>query len=152
MSRGLFETAVGAMVLLVAAGFLFYASSVANIGATGGYELSIEFDDATGLAAGTDVRIAGVPVGQVIGRSIDPESFFVTVRIRLEDQYQLPTDSVASIASGGLLGDRFLTLEPGIDFEMLGPGDTITFTNVQPSLEELIGQAVFSIQGSGAGN
>ena len=133
------ELAAGAVVLVVAGGFLTYA--IANNGTSGGggYQLKAAFDHIDGLAVGSDVRMAGVKVGSVLGASIDPRSYLADVTLSLRDDIKLPTDSSAEVTSDGLLGGKYLALSPGGSERMLPPGGTITVTQGSVSLEQLLG-------------
>ena len=143
--RSIAEVLTGAVVLLVAAGFLAYA--VANSGRTGasGYPLLARFEHIDGLGVGADVRLAGVKVGSVTDERIDPQSFQAVVRLSVRDDLKLPKDTAAIITSESLLGGKFLSLQPGGDEAILQAGQTITITQSSVSLEELLGKFIFSM-------
>jgi phospholipid/cholesterol/gamma-HCH transport system substrate-binding protein len=143
--RSIVEVLTGAVVLLVAAGFLAYA--VANSGRTSasGYPLYARFEHIDGLGVGADVRLAGVKVGSVTDARIDPQSFQAIVRLSLRDDIKLPKDSAAIITSESLLGGKYLSLQPGGDEAILQAGQTITITQSSVSLEELLGKFIFSM-------
>lgn len=149
--RSIAEVLAGAVVLLVAAGFLMFA--VTNSGRTSmsgpGVTLTAKFDRIDGLAPGADVRIAGVKVGSITGQRIDPESFLAVLTMRIDGSLKIPSDSSAEIASEGLLGGRFVSLVPGGSERMLRDGGEITITQSAISLESLLGRFIFSMtQGS----
>ena len=139
------ELVTGAAVLVVAAGFLTYA--IANNGTRGGsgYPLHAAFDHIDGLAVGSDVRLAGVKVGSVLGTTIDPRSFLADVTLSVRDDIKLPTDSSAEVTSDGLLGGKYLALSPGGADRILPVGGTITVTQGSVSLEQLLGKFIFSV-------
>jgi len=139
------ELLTGAVILLLAAGFLGYA--VAHSGRTGlaGYPLIARFDRIDGLSVGSDVRLAGVKIGTVSNARIDPQSYLAVVTLTVQDAIQLPKDSSAEVTSDGLLGGKFLSLSPGGDTTMLKPGGTITITQSSVSLEQLLGKFIFSV-------
>jgi phospholipid/cholesterol/gamma-HCH transport system substrate-binding protein len=68
----------------------------------------------------------------------------------VDPSVQLPADTVAIVSSDGLLGGKTVALSPGGDSEMLKPGDTIQYTQSTPSLEQLLGQVIFSLQNAGS--
>ena len=113
--RNIAEVLTGAVVLLVAAGFLAYA--VANSGRTAvsGYPLYARFEHIDGLGVGADVRLAGVKVGSVTEERIDPKSFLAVVGLSVRDDVKLPKDSAAVVTSESLLGGKYLSLQPGGD-------------------------------------
>jgi phospholipid/cholesterol/gamma-HCH transport system substrate-binding protein len=143
--RNIAEVLTGAVVLLVAAGFLAYA--VANSGRTtvSGYELYAKFEHIDGLGVGADVRMAGVKVGSVTEQRIDPQSFLAVVGMSVRGDVKVPKDSAAIITSESLLGGKYLSLQPGGDETMLQPGQIITITQSSVSLEELLGKFIFSM-------
>ncbi len=147
MRRNPIETVMGAVVLLVAAFFLVFAYTQADLGKVKGYPLSASFASVGGLTGGADVRINGIKVGTVLGQSIDPDSFNAVVRMSISPDIRLPDDTVATVDSEGLLGDKFLKLIPGKSAKMLQPGATITQTKPYQSLEELVGQIIFLATG-----
>jgi phospholipid/cholesterol/gamma-HCH transport system substrate-binding protein len=143
--HGLAEVLTGAVVLLVAAGFLAYAVANSGRSTTSGYTLQARFDHIDGLGVGADVRIAGVKVGSVNGEHIDPESYQAVVSLSVRNDIKLPKDSAAIVTSESLLGGKYLSLQPGGDETMLQPGQMITITQSSVSLEELLGKFIFSM-------
>ena len=143
--RSVTEIAAGAVVLLVAAGFLFYAVANTGRGAVGGYTLHAAFDNVGGISPGADVRIAGLKVGSVSGLSIDPKSYQAVATFTVQSDIKLSADSSATIATGGLLGGNFLSLSPGGDEKTLADGGTITITQSAVNLEDLLGKFIFNV-------
>ena len=138
------ELAVGVFVLLGVAALFYLAVQVSNIteyrdGDT--YEVTAYFSNVGGLRVRAPVNISGVRVGRVSDIRYDPEAFEakVTLAIRSEHDY-LPVDTQASIHTAGLLGEQFVALEPGGDYDTLQDGDEILFTQSAVVLENLIGR------------
>lgn len=152
--RSIAETLAGAVVLLVAGGFLVFA--VTNSGRSAlsgpGQTLTAQFDRIDGLAPGADVRIAGVKVGSVVDQRIDPATFLAVLTLRLDASLRIPSDSSAEIASEGLLGGRFVSIVPGGSDRILANGGRITITQSAISLESLLGRFIFSMTEGGGGN
>ena len=144
-TRNAAEVAAGAVVLLVAAGFLGYAVAHSGRSTSGGYVLHASFDHIDGLVLGADVRMAGVKIGSVDAARIDPKTYLADVSFSVQDNIHLPKDSSAEITSDGLLGGKYLSLSPGGDNAMLAAGQTITITQSSVSLEELLGKFIFSV-------
>ena len=140
---------MGGVVLVVAALFLFFAYSTSQVRAVQGYEVSAQFDSVSGIHDGSDVRIGGVKVGTIVSETLDPNTFLANVRISIENAYKLPDDTVAKIVSSGLLGDKFLALVPGGSEQTIPPGGRIKFTQSPISIEDLVGQLMFSPPGGG---
>ena len=143
--HGVAETLTGALVLLVALGFLAYAIAHSGRSVSSGYPLQAKFDNIAGLTVGNDVKIAGVKVGTVTDETINPQTFDALVTMEIRDDIQLPKDSAASIVSESLLGGKFISLSPGGDTTNLKPGQTISITQSSVSLEELLGKFIFSV-------
>jgi phospholipid/cholesterol/gamma-HCH transport system substrate-binding protein len=151
MSRSLVETLLGAVVLLVALVFLVYAYTTSDVADPGGYRLFASFSSITGIQPGSDVQISGIKVGEVVQTRLNEQTYEAVVELSVESGVELPTDSSARIVSEGLLGSRYVELQPGAEMEMLEPGGEITFTQSAINLEDLIGRFVFSGEGEGQG-
>jgi len=128
--------------------FLFFAYSTSQVRAVQGYQLTAQFDRVDGIRDGSDVRIAGVRVGSIVSETLDPKTFLADVRLSIDPAYKLPDDTVAEIVSAGLLGDRYMALVPGGSEQTIPPGGRIKFTQAPVSLENLIGQMIFSQPGA----
>jgi phospholipid/cholesterol/gamma-HCH transport system substrate-binding protein len=147
MSRNAIETVMGAVVLVVAAVFLFFAYTTSQVRAITGYEVTADFDRVEGLRDGGDVRISGIKVGSIVSQSLDQNGYFAVVRMSIDPSIKLPVDSVATIASSGLLGDKYLSIVPGAEEEYIKPGGKIIHTTPPISLESLIGQFIYGQSG-----
>ena len=147
MKRNAVETVMGAVVILVAALFLFFAYTTSQVRAVSGYEVTARFDRIEGLRDGGDVRISGIKVGTIISQTLDPKTYLAVVRMSIDPSLKLPVDTVATISSTGLLGDKYLSLEPGNEDKTIPAGGVIEHTQPPMSLESLIGQYIFSQQG-----
>lgn len=143
--RNIAEILAGALVLAVAAVFLFYAVTHSGRTLTQGYALTARFDRIDGLAQGADVRVSGVKVGSVVDQRIDPDSYLAVVTMRIDPGIRLPTDTSAEITSESLLGGRYVALVPGGSERMLADGGTIEATQSAISLEALLGRFIFSV-------
>ncbi|HXC27438.1 MAG TPA: outer membrane lipid asymmetry maintenance protein MlaD [Stellaceae bacterium] len=144
MKGNVIETVMGAVVLVVAALFLFFAYNSSQMRAVKGYELSANFEHIDGIRDGSDVRISGIKVGSVLSTTLDPKTFLATVKMSVEPDVKLPDDSVAEIVSSSLLGDKYMSLVPGGSDKDIPPGGQVKYTQSSVSLEHLIGQMMFS--------
>jgi len=142
--RSMIETVMGAVVIVVAAMFLAFAYNSSGLRSVSGYEVSARFDRVDGVTAGTDVRISGIKVGTVVDQRLDTERFLAIVRMSIDPRVKLPTDTVAEVASEGLLGGRYLALIPGGDAETIKPGGEIKFTQSPVDLVQMLGKFMFS--------
>jgi phospholipid/cholesterol/gamma-HCH transport system substrate-binding protein len=151
MANNAIETVMGAVVLTVAGGFLYFAYDNSNVKKIAGYAITADFSNVAGIGAGSDVRIGGIKIGVVESLKLDPKSYEAVATMRVGEDVKLPKDSSAAIQSAGLLGDKFITLEPGGDEENMKDGDRITLTQSSVSIEEMIGKFVFSGGGADKG-
>ena len=139
MSASAAETAIGAVVLVVAAGFLVFAGRSGGLGPSpDSYELSADFRSVEGISVGTDVRLAGIKVGTVTGLTLDATTFNAEARFTVRNDLKLPDDSDVKIASEGLLGGSFLEITPGASDVVLAAGDRIENTQGAVSLLNLL--------------
>ena len=150
MQRNVIETVMGAVVLLVAIAFVVFAFRSSGLSTPGGYQVTAQFDDASGLSVGTDVRMAGVKVGTVSDQRLDPETFLALVTLDIESSIQLPSDSSARIIPDGLLGGNFIAIEPGAEEDNIEDGGRIEFTQGAINVVDLIGRFVFNQDGGTA--
>jgi phospholipid/cholesterol/gamma-HCH transport system substrate-binding protein len=144
MANNVIETVMGAVVLTVAGGFLYFAYNNSNVKSVDGYEIKADFSNISGVGVGSDVRIGGIKVGVIESLDLDPKSYEAVVGMRIKEEVKLPKDSSAAVQSSGLLGEKFITIEPGGDEQMLKDGEAITYTQASVNLEEMIGKFVFS--------
>ncbi len=152
MKRNIIETALGGIVLLVAVGFLVFAFKSAGLSSgADGYQITAEFDDASGIIPGTDVRMAGVKIGTVVSQRLDPETYFAEVVLSIDNSIELPSDTSARIVPEGLLGGNFVELEPGGDVEIIAPGGEVEYTQGAINVVDLLGRFVFGSTDSPSG-
>jgi phospholipid/cholesterol/gamma-HCH transport system substrate-binding protein len=149
MNRRFAETAVGAVVLVIAAWFLVFAYNSGELRPVTGYTLTAKFGGVGGLAPGNDVRIGGVKIGSVIEQRIDPNDFRAIVVFTVRNDLKLPEDTAAAVTSDGLLGGKYLRLEPGHATTMLAANATLKNTRDALSLEDMLGRAIFLLSGEG---
>lgn len=147
---GVFETLVGAGVIAAAAGFLVYAYGAAgrSVGKSS-YDIEAIFGRIDGVAVGAEVKIAGVKIGTVKSLALDPLTYEARLALAIERGVDIPDDSVAKVASEGLLGGAHISIEPGASEDMLAAGDQLILT--QGSVD-LLGLAVQSFTNRPAGD
>ena len=144
MHRNTLETILGAIVLLAAAGFMTLAYEVADIRGSGGYEIAAEFGNTGGLSIGDDVRVSGIKVGRITAQQLDPITYVAKIFMAIDPAIKIPSDSSARITQASLLGGSYLELMPGAATETLVAGAVIYDTRDPVSLNDLLGQVVFS--------
>ena len=152
MKNSTVETLIGAAVIAIAAVFLIFAYTATGGGRnTGGYRLSAEFDNAEGINVGTDVRMAGIKVGTVVAQSLNYENFQALITMTIDPALKLAEDTTAKVTAEGLLGSKFIALEPGGAEEKLADGGTISYTQGAVDIWSLISQAMFEKSGAKTG-
>lgn len=143
MNRRFAETAVGAVVVAIAVWFLVFAYNSGDFRPVAGYALTAKFNSVGGLAPGNDVRIGGVKIGSVLDQRIDAADFRAVIVFSVRSDLKLPEDTVAAITSDGLLGGKYLRLEPGSAKAMLAANGALKNTRDALSLEDMLGRAIF---------
>lgn len=107
------------------------------------YPVTARFISISGLKEGAVVELAGVKVGKVSGISLDGAEYEAVVELDINDEVKLQDDSIASIRTAGIIGDRYIKLTPGGSEDYLLPGDEIVETESSISLEELVSKYIF---------
>ncbi|MGP9804299.1 outer membrane lipid asymmetry maintenance protein MlaD [Paracoccus sp. NSM] len=143
------ELVAGGVVLAVAIGFLGWAASGRMMPGSG-YEVTASFPDVDGVTVGTEVRLAGVPVGRVAAITLNRQTYMADAVLRLPQDVLLPADSAAIIQSDGLLGGAYIQLQPGGSMDNLAPGDEIEDVQGAVSLFQLMMKFVDSQSGETA--
>src|SRR5437762_9260756 len=151
MKGNVLETVMGAVVLVVAALFLFFAYNTSQLRSVKGYELTADFERIDGIRDGGDVRVSGIKIGSIVAQTLDPKTFLARLQLSVDPSVKLPDDTVAEIVSAGLLGDKYLSLVPGGSDTLLPPGGRIKYTQSSVTLENLTGQMIFSNSGAKKG-
>lgn len=137
------ELVVGLFMLAGMAALLFLALQVSGLSLDSqknSYRVYALFDDLGGLSVRGKVSMAGVTIGRVSNVTLEKESYSALVEMEIySDVDNLTADSVASIQTSGLLGDKYVAISVGGDEEVLADGDTIFDTQSALNLEKLIG-------------
>ncbi len=145
MKKSTTEISVGVFVLigLLCVGYLTIKLGKMELLGDDHYMISASFDDVSGLRAGAQVEMAGVKIGQVDSITLDRETLFAVVRLKIQNSMELSDDTIASVKTSGIIGDKYIKIIAGGSDEMLKPGDMITDTESAVDIEELISKYVF---------
>lgn len=142
------EVASGVFLILGLAALLWLSTQATDFGNRMGdetYSISARFTNIGDLRERAPVKIGGVAVGMVEAIELDPVTFEAVVRMRVDQSFaEIPFDTSASILTSGVLGDRYVGLEPGGSFEYLGEGDELIITQSAVVLEQLISKYLFN--------
>lgn len=137
------EILIGAVVLATAIGFVGYTATFAGLtGISDSYQLTASFRSVEGVQVGTDVRLAGVKIGDVTELKLNPKTFRADAKFSVQNGIEIPEDSAISIASEGLLGGNFVEILPGGSPFNLDPEAEIEDTQGSISLITLLSKFV----------
>ena len=142
MEKAKLEMVVGVFVLvgILCLGYLAVKLGKLELVSGDVYEVDSQFNTASGLKPGSTIEIAGVEVGRVRGIVLKEDR--AMVKLAVNNTVKLYTDTIASIKTRGIIGEKFLALSPGGGGDPLKPGDTIRDTESGLDLEELVSQYV----------
>lgn len=143
------EISVGAFMLVGILALAFLAVQVSGLNLQENrretYKLTAHFNNAAGLAARAKITVAGVVIGRVTSIVLDPADTRALVEMSIDKQVNfLTTDSIAAIQTAGILGEKYISISPGGDPDMLKNGDEIQDTQSALVLEDLIGKFLTS--------
>lgn len=151
MRRNMAETVMGAVVLIVAGAFLYFFATTAQVKSQGGYHVTATFSKVGGILVGSDVRISGINVGTVSDVHLDPKTFLAIVTFALKPEVKLPSDSVATIASNGLVGGNYVRIKPGRSDQYVASGGSLEKSEDFKTLEDQVGEIIFLATGGSNG-
>jgi phospholipid/cholesterol/gamma-HCH transport system substrate-binding protein len=145
MKNSRLELIVGVFLLL---GFFSFGWLALQLGEvtwlSGGhsYVIYAEFDNISGVKSGADVQIAGVVVGTVRDITLSSDDL-ARAALQVDNNVKIPVDSIASVKSQGIIGDKYIQITLGGDEELYSPGSTLTDTESSVDLESLISKFAF---------
>ncbi len=109
------------------------------------YKLKASFERVDGINIGNDVLISGVKIGEVLTKELDKNNYNALITLSINKEIKLPLDTSAEIASANLMGDKYISLVPGAETELLKDGDAIEFTQSSINLEGLLTKFFFGL-------
>lgn len=142
MKRLNVDTAVGLFVLVGIAALAWLSVRLGKLEIVGGDYVPVraEFASVAGLKNGASVEIAGVEIGKVDAIVLDGNK--ADVRMKIRRGIGLGDDTVASVRTMGLIGDKYISLSPGASDRLIPPGGTIRETESPPDFDQLIGELI----------
>jgi phospholipid/cholesterol/gamma-HCH transport system substrate-binding protein len=145
MKKTSLEIVVGAFLL---AGFISFSWLAVKMGDINPfqnetYPVTARFTSISGLKEGSTIELAGVVVGKVSQIELDAGDYEAVVHLNIDKTIELTDDSIASIRTSGIIGDKFIKLTPGGSDIMLEAGDEIDETESSISIEELVSKYIF---------
>ncbi|HPL62938.1 MAG: outer membrane lipid asymmetry maintenance protein MlaD [Syntrophales bacterium] len=145
MKRYAMETSVGIFVVfgLLCIGYLTLKLGDISLPGNNTYRLFARFTSVSGLRTGSPVNILGIEVGRVEKLTMDQAEQRAVVEISVRKDIRIYDDALASIRTEGLIGDRYLNIDPGGSGEVLPAGGTIVETQPAVEISDLIGRYAF---------
>jgi phospholipid/cholesterol/gamma-HCH transport system substrate-binding protein len=142
MQRLNIETAVGLFVLVGICCLAWLSIKLGKLEIVGGNYVPVhaEFASVSGLKKGVSVEIAGVDIGKV--ESITLDDYKADVLMKIRTGIRLPEDTIASIRTRGLIGDKYVNLSPGASDRVIPPNGKIRETESAVDMEQLIGDFI----------
>jgi phospholipid/cholesterol/gamma-HCH transport system substrate-binding protein len=143
MERTRVNSAVGIFVVLgiLALGYLSVSLGQISFLTGRGYIVTVDFPSVGGLKAGSSVEIAGVEIGRV--QSIGLADYQARVTLRVQAGIKLQEDSIASIKTKGLIGEKYIRISPGGSDKIIGPNGKIREVEAPVDFEELLSKYIF---------
>ena len=147
MKQARLETIVGFIVIAIAFSFFVFAYNVSNLskGKSGGYVLTADFQDIDGITEGSDVKLAGIKIGQIEKIALNDDLYYASVKLLIDQTIHIPVDSRATVSTNGLLGGKYIRIIPGGSNDNFANGDKIKLTQSAINIEDLIGKVVYSL-------
>ena len=145
MKNTVLEIAVGLFMIIGFCAFGYLALQLGEVSfltESSTYIINAEFDNVSGVKKGASVQVAGVVVGSVASVSLGDGEFAV-VALRVDKDLKVPIDSMASVKSQGIIGDKYIQLSFGGDEEIFKPGDVLRETESSLDIESLISKFAF---------
>ncbi len=137
-----FETIVGFAILFIAIYFLIWGIMTAKTNTISGYKLTTNFSSIGGLSKGADVSVNGVKVGSVLETELNPMDYSVDVIMLIDSRYKFPKNTIASISTYGIIGDKYIKLEIGSSKDLVEANGKLQSKSFK-SLEEIISDIIF---------
>ena len=152
MKRSVLDVGVGIFLILgiLALAWLSIQLGRVELFGGGGYLVTADFPAVAGLKSGATVEIAGVPVGRV--ERITLADYQARVHLRIRPDVKVSEDSIVSIKTRGLIGEKFVQISPGGSDKVVSAGGRLKEVEPPVDLEELISKYVFGGVGAGPGN
>jgi phospholipid/cholesterol/gamma-HCH transport system substrate-binding protein len=143
--KGYREAVVGVFVLigLLCVAYLTIKRGRMEVLSDAGYRVVARCSSVSGLRVGAEVEIAGVPVGKVASIELSKDASAALVVLRLQSHLRLAEDTIATIKTSGLIGDKYVSLAPGGSPDMIGQGGEIRETQSVIDIESLLGKFAF---------
>jgi phospholipid/cholesterol/gamma-HCH transport system substrate-binding protein len=145
MKKYSIETVVGIFMVigLICVGYMTVKLGKVSFFGEETYPLYGRFASVSGLRVGSSVEIYGIQVGTVTSLDLDSEKQMGVIGMKINRGVKVYDDAAATIKSAGLIGDKYVKIDPGGAGVVLKPSGIITQTSVPADIEDLIGKYAF---------
>ncbi|MBF0318792.1 MAG: outer membrane lipid asymmetry maintenance protein MlaD [Nitrospirae bacterium] len=139
------ELLAGIFLIIGFAALAYLSMQLGNVRIFGekGYTIHARFNKIGGLKRGAPVEIAGVEIGKVREIALEGDTYQAEVAMSINTAIKLQKDTIASVKTKGLLGEKYVQLSPGASEPHLKEGDKLRETESAVDIEELISKYAF---------
>lgn len=137
---------VGGLVVILVALYMAYGYAVEQKSASDTYTIDARFRTVDGVEIGTPVSLAGIHIGSVVDMQIEPDTFAAKLTLSVQNDFEVPIDSVAMIVSDGLVGGKYIKIAPGGELDMLVDGDEFEYVQDAVVMEKLLAKIIASAE------
>ena len=146
MKERLIETVVGFIVICIAIFSFMFFYKVSDSEKNGeGYFLNASFQNIDGLAEGNDIKLSGIKIGYIDNLTLENGTYFAVARLKIKKGIDIPSDSRAIVSTSGLLGGKYIRINPGSADDNLQENGKIKFTQSSINIEDLISKLMYSL-------
>lgn len=145
MQERYFESIIGAIVLVIASLAVLMSTQYMNGNGRNkaAYYLQAEFGNIEGITVGSEIKVSGVTVGNVSNLKLDTNKYAAVLTLKItQPGLELPRDTSIRVSTSGLIGSKYLDLQPGSDEQLLKNQDHIRYTQSSMNIEDLVGKFV----------
>ena len=146
MKERVIETVVGFIVICVAIFSFMFFYKISDSGEDGdGYFLNAYFQNIEGVAEGNDVKLSGIKIGYIDNVTLENGTYFAVARLKIKKGIDIPSDSRAIVSTSGLLGGKYIRINPGSADDNLQENGKIKITQSSINIEDLISKLMYSL-------
>ena len=146
MKERVIETVVGFIVICVAIFSFMFFYKISDSGEVGeGYFLNAYFQNIEGVAEGNDVKLSGIKIGYIDNVTLENGTYFAVARLKIKKGIDIPSDSRAIVSTSGLLGGKYIRINPGSADDNLKENGKFKFTQSSINIEDLISKLMYSL-------
>lgn len=146
MKDRVIETVVGFVVICLAIFSFMFFYKISDSGEDGeGYFLNAYFQNIEGVAEGNDVKLSGIKIGYIDNVTLENGTYFAVARLKIKKGIDIPSDSRAIVSTSGLLGGKYIRINPGSADDNLKENGKFKFTQSSINIEDLISKLMYSL-------